>query len=53
MAHHFEPFYGDILIFIDTGLSSGYGYLTEDYYNYLGSKIDIEELKKRELNGAR
>jgi len=42
-----EPVIGELTF------SSGYGYLTEDYYNYLGSKIDIEELKKRELNGAR
>lgn len=26
--------------------TSGYGYFTEEYYNYLGSKIDLEKLKK-------
>lgn len=26
--------------------TSGYGFFTEDYYNYLGSKIDIESLRK-------
>ena len=28
-------------------LSSGYGYFTPEYYNYLGIKIDLSKLKKQ------
>lgn len=28
--------------------SSGYGFFTDDYYNYLGSKIDLSKVKRKE-----
>lgn len=34
-----KPYFGELTF------TSGYGFYTEDYYNYLGSKIDLSDLK--------
>ena len=36
---HNKPVIGELTF------STGYGYFTDDYYDYLGSKIDIDKLK--------
>lgn len=35
-----KPYFGEMT------LASGFGYLTEDYYNYLGRKVDLNKMEK-------
>lgn len=35
-----KPMFGEMTF------STGYGYMTQEYYNYLGSKIDLRKVKK-------
>jgi hypothetical protein len=33
-------------VFGELTFSTGYGYFTDDYYSYLGSKVDIQSVKR-------
>lgn len=35
-----QPFFGELTF------STGYGYFTDEYYSYLGNKVDIESVKR-------
>ena len=35
-----KPFFGELTF------STGYGYFTDDYYDYLGDKVDIKGVKR-------
>lgn len=37
-----RPYIGELTF------TSGYGYFTEEYYNYLGNKVDIDKLKNQQ-----
>jgi len=39
----------DRLIIGELTFSSGYGYFTNEYYDYLGSKIDLSKVKKADI----
>lgn len=38
-----KPYFGELTF------STGYGYFTEEYYQYLGQKIDLSKIKKAEV----